>query len=85
MAYSGVPLAPVSNGLVPPPRSGNPEREPGFYRVDLRVEKKWVLSPSVWLSFVAEVMNVTLNKETVLSRVIGPVTIPSIGFEGGFQ
>jgi hypothetical protein len=29
-------------------------------------------------------MNVTLNKEIVLSREIGPVTIPSIGLEGGF-
>jgi len=84
MAYSGVPFVPVSNGLVPPPMSGSPSREPGFYRIDLRLEKRWVLSQSVWLSFVAEVMNATLNKEIVLSREIGPVTIPSIGLEGGF-
>jgi hypothetical protein len=84
MAYSGVPSVPVSNGLVPPPRADSPDREPGFYRLDLRLEKKWVLSRSVWLSFVAEVMNVTLNKEIVLAREIGPVTIPSIGLEGGF-
>jgi hypothetical protein len=84
MAYSGVPAVPVSNGLVPPPRSATPPREPGFYRIDLRLEKKWMLSQSAWLSFVAEVMNVTLNKEIVLAREIGPVTIPSIGLEGGF-
>jgi hypothetical protein len=84
MAYTGVPYTPFSTGLVPPLRSQTPEREPGFYRIDLRLEKKWVLSQSVWLSFVAEVMNATFNKETVLNRIIGPVTIPSIGLEGGF-
>ena len=37
-----------------------------------------------WLAFVAEFLNATLHKETVQSRQIGPVAIPSIGLEGGF-
>ena len=32
---------------------------------------------------IAEVMNVTLSKETVQDRKIGPITMPSIGIEGG--
>jgi hypothetical protein len=83
-AYTGTPSIPVSNGLIPPPRSASPPRDPMFYRLDLRLEKRWQLSQTVWLSLVAEVMNATLNKEVVLSRTIGPVTIPSIGLEGGF-
>jgi len=83
-AYSGTPSVPESNGLVPPPRSTSPSRDPPFFRIDLRLEKRWQLSKTAWLAFVAEVMNATLNKETVLSRQVGPVTIPSIGVEGGF-
>ena len=49
------------------------------YRIDLRLEKRWQLSKSTWLAFVAELMNTTLNTETVLAEEIGPVTIPSIG------
>ena len=55
-----------------------------FYRVDVRLEKRWQLTPKAWLSFVFEVMNVTLSKETVGTRTIGPVTIPSVGLEAGF-
>lgn len=84
MAYSGVPFIPITNGLTPPPRAESPDRAPGFYRIDLRLEKKWVFSPAVWMSLVAEVVNVTLNKELVLDRLVGPVTIPSIGLEGAF-
>ena len=45
------------------------------------------------LAFVAEWMNVTLSKEAVgtnctlsgcQEQLIGPITIPSIGVEGGF-
>ena len=51
------------------------------------------LTDTVWISAVAEAMNATLNKEAVQSECtlegceaeeIGPVTIPSIGVEGGF-
>jgi len=43
-----------------------------------------IATKTVWLAFVAEMLNATLHKETVLSREIGPVAIPSIGLEGGF-
>jgi hypothetical protein len=83
--YTGVPSqAPANNGLIPPSRIANPPRDPVFYRVDLRLEKRWVYSSKRWLSFVAEVMNATLHKEVLLGETIGPVTIPSVGIEAGF-
>ncbi|MFO0667581.1 MAG: TonB family protein [Polyangiaceae bacterium] len=86
--YSGTPvLAPGGgnrNGLIPPPRSLDPERDPLFYRFDFRIEKRWNLSKSAWLAFVAEMMNATFHQEVSLGQTIGPVTIPSIGLEGGF-
>ncbi len=78
-------------------------RLPGFYRIDVRLEKKWRIGESGWISFVIEGLNATLQKEIVsetcdtfggtvsggLQRTchydeIGPVTVPSIGVEGGF-
>jgi hypothetical protein len=82
--YSGLPVQPDTTGLVSPPRSMNPDRDPAFYRLDVRAEKRWTWGKSTWLSFVTEVMNVTMNKETVLGQRVGPVTIPSIGVEVGF-
>jgi hypothetical protein len=38
----------------------------------------------MWVSFVAEMMNVTLHKEVLLGQTIGPVSIPSVGVEGAF-
>jgi TonB family protein len=82
--YTGVPKMTESSGAISPPPSSSPERDPPFYRVDVRLEKRWPLSRTVWISFIAEVMNVTLSKETFASQQIGPVTIPSIGAEAGF-
>jgi len=82
--YTGGPKIITYRGATPPPPSVSPDREPPFYRLDLRIEKRWNLRKTQWLSFVAEILNATLNKETVQSQQIGPVTIPSIGLEGGF-
>jgi hypothetical protein len=85
MVYTGTPLIPPGgNGLVAPPRSMNPDRDPAFYRLDLRIEKRWYFTRprSFWLAFVAEIMNAMLHKETLQGQLIGPVTIPSIGLEG---
>ena len=83
--YTGTPVTPPGNGsLIPPPRSLSPERDPTFYRLDLRLEKRWNLSQKAWLAFVAEMMNATLHKEVLLGQTIGPVSIPSIGLEGAF-
>ena len=83
--YTGTPIVPPGGqGLIPPPRSLSPERDPLFYRLDLRLEKRWNLTKTVWLSFVAEILNATLHTEVLQGQTIGPVTIPSIGVEGAF-
>ncbi len=83
--YSGTPVVPPGGGgLIPPPRSLSPERDPLFYRLDLRLEKRWNLGKTAWLSFVAEMLNVTLHKEVLQGQTIGPVSIPSVGLEGAF-
>jgi TonB family protein len=83
--YTGLPKA-------PDPTDAS-ERLPAFFRADLRLEKRWRLKNTWWISFVAEWMNATLSKEAVATQctlsgcqaqLIGPVTIPSIGVEGGF-
>ncbi|HSO35182.1 MAG TPA: energy transducer TonB [Labilithrix sp.] len=84
--YTGLPKA-----------SGDPTdtatRLNPFFRLDLRLEKRWQLGRTTWLSFVAEWLNALLAKEEVATtctlkgcdaQKIGPVTIPSIGLEGGF-
>jgi hypothetical protein len=82
--YTGAPKIVSSRGLLAPPPSISPERNPPFYRVDLRCEKRWNLTETAWISFIMEVMNATLSKETIGSSQIGPITIPSIGAEAGF-
>ncbi len=84
MYYTGAPKIVRSHGLVPPLRTGTPQRDPPFYRIDVRLEKRWLIERTRWLALVIECQNVTLNKETIQSTQIGPVTIPSIGLEGGF-
>ncbi|HEY2408447.1 MAG TPA: TonB-dependent receptor plug domain-containing protein [Polyangiaceae bacterium] len=81
--YTGVPKSPPADNVIVVPQS-HPDRQPTFYRVDVRLEKRWQLTQKAWISFVLEVMNVTLSKETVGNSTIGPVTIPSVGVEAGF-
>lgn len=84
--YTGLPQS-------PDPNDPSITRLPPFIRADLRLEKRWQLSETVWISGVAEWMNATLSKEAVTSECtlagceaeeIGPITIPSLGVEGGF-
>jgi len=64
---------------------------PPFFRLDGRLEKRWSLGATRWLSLVLEMQNTTLSKETLGVRCeetcepveVGPVSIPSIGLEGG--
>lgn len=81
--YTGAPVA-VDSRVITPRRTESPEREHAFLRLDLRLEKRWNLSRTTWLSFVAEVMNATLSKEKFGNQEIGPLTIPSLGAEIGF-
>ena len=82
--YSGVPSQQGKSGGPAPPRTTSPPRDPAFYRLDLRLEKRWVYSSTTYLSFIAEFMNATLHKEVLFGSTIGPITIPSIGVEVGF-
>jgi hypothetical protein len=84
--YTGIPKT-------PDPTDTTTTRLPPFFRVDLRLEKRWQLGERTWISVVAEWMNATLSKESVATtctlqgcqtQEIGPVTIPSLGLEGGF-
>ena len=83
--YQNVPLPPYDN-----------ERLPPFYRLDVRLEKRWILGEHTAIAVVLEGLNVTLRKEAVsvtctpttllvpdrcVPDEIGPVTIPSIGAE----
>ena len=82
--YTGTPVVPPGgNALIPPPRSLSPDRDPTFYRLDLRLEKRWTFGEREWLAFVVEFLNATLHPETISGEQIGPVAIPSIGLEGG--
>jgi hypothetical protein len=84
--YTGLPQAEI-------PGITDASRLPAFFRIDLRVEKRWQLSEKAWIAVVAEWLNATLSKEAVTTtctlqgcqaETIGPVTIPSLGVEGGF-
>jgi hypothetical protein len=86
MAYSGNPAEVAYSAA-----ARTPPRTPWFYRLDWRLEKRWLIgTKGAWWALVAEVLNTTLNKETLQSSCyaygcreesIGPVTIPSIGLE----
>jgi len=82
--YTGAPVITPTRGLVVAQPTLSTDRNPPFFRVDLRLEKRWKLSERAWISFIAEVMNATLSKEIYNSTTIGPITIPSIGAEAGF-
>jgi hypothetical protein len=81
MFYTGLP------GVATPDKPDG-GRLPAFFRLDLRLEKRWQLGSSAWISAVAEWLNATLSKEAVSTRctlagceaqTIGPITIPSWG------
>ncbi len=83
--YTGLPKAPDP--------TTNATRLDPFFRLDLRIEKRWNLAHGKWLSAVAEWMNATLSKESIGTSCtlggcqetkVGPITIPSLGVEGGF-
>ncbi|MEP7120862.1 MAG: TonB family protein [Byssovorax sp.] len=82
--YTGAPSPAGQAAVFSGAPNTDPARDPAFYRLDLRVEKRWTLQKARWISFVAETLNTTLHKETVNGVEIGPVAIPSLGVEGGF-
>ncbi|MCC6525332.1 MAG: TonB-dependent receptor [Polyangiaceae bacterium] len=82
--YTGAPLLAPPVGAPAGYRPNDPERDPAFYRIDFRLEKRWRFLETAWVSFVVEMVNATLNTETLGGNDVGPVTIPSLGVEGGF-
>ncbi len=96
-AYSGRPTS--NSSLGEPLAPYNTVRLPGFWRLDVRLEKSWQVGASGRISFLVEGVNVTLNKEVVdvdctehgpgkldtcKNDPLGPITIPSVGVEGAF-
>jgi outer membrane receptor protein involved in Fe transport len=84
----------TGNPYFPPGTPPGNRRLPAFHRLDLRLEKRWPIgSAGAYCAFAIEGLNTTLSKE-VVSRTceggvcdeesIGPVTIPSLSFEGRF-
>lgn len=81
--YTGAPNDPLASG-----------RLPAFHRLDLRLEKRWPIGgKGAFAAFVIEVQNSTLSTEVVSNdcdlsgcteQEIGPITIPSLAFEGRF-
>lgn len=70
----------------------HPPRTPPFWRLDFKIEKRWYIKrPHRWWGVSLEVLNTTLNKEKLTGSCnaydchfeeLGPVTVPSISFEG---
>lgn len=86
--YSGIPAE-----VAYPRAARRPPRTDPYYRLDLRLEKRWRLGQTGFWALVFEVLNATLNKETLDRSCyaygcsdddIGPITIPSIGLEASF-
>ncbi len=102
--YTGRPYTEEVRGIPLPPY--NAYRYPDFYRFDFRVEKRWTVGKSGYVSLIAEWLNATLRKEALnvdcsefgdsgnlasslpgsrcTPNEVGPITIPSLGVEGGF-
>jgi hypothetical protein len=91
--YTGLPII-RDNPYVPlaPELEGKTRLAP-FFRVDARVEKRWTIAKRGWLSLVLEMLNASLSTEQIAltcqednckAQEIGPVSIPSLGVEGGF-
>ncbi|MEO7033598.1 MAG: TonB-dependent receptor plug domain-containing protein [Polyangiaceae bacterium] len=87
--YSGIPVQVATQR-----EAQTPPRTPPFWRLDVKLQKRWYIkAPSAWWGVVFEVLNTTLNKETLSGdcagslctyQSIGPITVPSIGAEGAF-
>ena len=59
--YSGVPYSTLAGNVPAPPY--NDPRTPSFFRLDVRLEKRWELGHDRAIAFVLEGQNVTLSKQ----------------------
>jgi hypothetical protein len=88
--YSGFPADEASPGRPP---SEHPPRVRPFYRLDVRVSKRWKLGSRSYIGLALDMLNATLSKEVFdvtcsdsgcIPRTIGPITIPTLALEAGF-
>ena len=59
--YSGSPYSELAGNVPAPPY--NDHRTPSFFRLDVRLEKRWSLGKDRAIAFVLEGQNVTLSKQ----------------------
>jgi hypothetical protein len=72
----------------------HPPRTPPFWRLDFKLEKRFYIKrPERYWGVSLEVLNTTLNKEKLSGscnafsckfQELGPITVPSIAFEGAY-
>jgi TonB family protein len=84
----------TGNPFFPPGSPPGNQRLPVFPRLDVRLEKRWPFgNAGAYWAFVFEVLNTTLSEEVIErecergvceDEAIGPITIPSLAFEGRF-
>src|SRR5208283_545767 len=79
--YTGRPYSHSYEETPVPPF--NTERLPGFWRLDLRLEKSWDVGRSGRVAFVVEGLNVTLNKEVVDLNCSPASMAPGPNYTGG--
>jgi hypothetical protein len=78
-----------------PPGFVHEGRVQGFFRLDVRFEKRWRFASGSWIAVTAEWFNALLASETmdrfwdaarggIHTQVRSPLTLPSIGVEAGY-
>jgi TonB dependent receptor/TonB-dependent Receptor Plug Domain len=79
--YTGRPYSHSYEGIAVPPF--NTERLPGFWRLDLRLEKSWEVGRTGRVAFVVEGLNVTFNKEVVDLNCQNAPGVAPVNYAGG--
>jgi hypothetical protein len=96
--YTGSSYSRLNGSFPVPPY--NAFRTPSFFRLDVRLEKRWSFGRSGSIALVIEGQNVTLSTETsafglscmsapgtptqCTYSTLGPITLPSVGVEAFF-
>ncbi len=87
--YSGFPAQEAGSGFA----TEDPPRVRPFYRLDVRVSRRWKVGETGFVSLVLDMQNATLSKEVFdvtcargicQPRLLGPITIPQLSVEAGF-
>jgi hypothetical protein len=90
MAMSGVP---TRRATTAGPVFEGTDRAQAFYRLDARLEKRWLVGKTGLFALVFEILNATASSEVVRrtcndrrcqQSVFGPVMLPSVGVEATF-